>query len=76
MAGPGRRSVGAVRSGGISFPSSFILATHSPILMACPDAEILSFDHLPIRPVPFCDLEHVKFTRDFLNQPEAFLRHL
>lgn len=54
----------------------FIIATHAPILMAFPGAEILSFDQPPIHPVAFDDLEHVKLTRDFLNNPESFLRHL
>jgi predicted ATPase len=53
-----------------------ILATHSPILLAFPGATILSFDHDPIRPVPYPDLEHVSLTRDFLRDPDAFLRHL
>ena len=53
-----------------------ILATHSPILLAFPGATILSFDHEPIRPVAWRDLEHVSLTRDFLADPEAFLRHL
>jgi predicted ATPase len=54
----------------------FIIATHSPILMACPDAEILLFEDGAIRPVAFDDVDHVRFTRDFLNRPDAFLRHL
>ncbi len=54
----------------------FIIATHSPILMAYPGATLLSFDQTPIRPVAYADLEHVNLTRDFLNNPEAFLRHL
>jgi predicted ATPase len=53
-----------------------ILATHSPILLAFPGATILSFDHDPIRPVPYADLEHESLTRDFLRDPDAFLRHL
>jgi predicted ATPase len=53
-----------------------IMATHSPILLACPDAAIWSFDEAPIRRVAWRDLEHVSLTRDFLNDPEAFLRHL
>jgi len=56
--------------------SQFIVATHSPILMALPGATILSFDHAPVERVAYEDLEHVKLTRDFLNRPEAFLRHL
>ena len=53
-----------------------VMATHSPILLACPDAAIWSFDDTPIRRVAYRDLEHVSLTRDFLNDPDAFLRHL
>lgn len=56
--------------------SQFIVATHSPILMALPGAHILSFDRAPARRVRYEDVEHVSLTRDFLNNPEAFLRHL
>jgi predicted ATPase len=56
--------------------SQFIIATHSPILMAYPGAQILSFDQTPIAPVDYVDLEHVNLTRDFLADPESFLRHL
>jgi predicted ATPase len=56
--------------------SQFIIATHSPILMAFPGATILSFDQIPVRPVTYEDLEHVTITRDFLNNPDSFLRHL
>ena len=54
----------------------FIIATHSPILMAFPEASILNFDNLPVAETEYHELEHVKLTRDFLNNPEAFLRHL
>jgi predicted ATPase len=53
-----------------------IFATHSPILLAFPGATILSFDHDPIRPVAYAELEHVSLTRDFLRDPQSFLRHL
>jgi predicted ATPase len=53
-----------------------VMATHSPILLAFPDAAIWTFDETPIRRVAWRDLEHVSLTRDFLNDPEAFLRHL
>lgn len=53
-----------------------VMATHSPILLAAPDAAIWSFDETPIRRVAYGDLEHVTLTRDFLNDPAAFLRHL
>lgn len=54
----------------------FIIATHSPILMAFPDAAIWSFDSAPIARLSYEELEHVNLTRDFLTNPERFLRHL
>jgi predicted ATPase len=56
--------------------SQFIIATHSPILMAYPGAHLLSFDGDRIHPVQYEDLEHVNLTRDFLNNPQAYLRKL
>lgn len=56
--------------------AQFIIATHSPILMAIPDATIISFDQAPIREVGYNELEHVNLTKDFLNNPEGYLRHL
>jgi len=53
----------------------FIVATHSPILMALPGARILNFDQR-IEPIEWQDVEHVAITRAFLNDPESFLRHL
>lgn len=56
--------------------SQFIIATHSPILMAYPNSLILSFDEEEIKPVNYDDLEHVSLTRSFLNNPESYLNHL
>ncbi|HYO91244.1 MAG TPA: AAA family ATPase [Pyrinomonadaceae bacterium] len=56
--------------------AQFIIATHSPILMAYPEADILSFDHSPVKKVNYDETEHVSLTRAFLNNPEAFLRRL
>ncbi len=56
--------------------SQFIIATHSPIILAFPDAAILDFDGGTIHRMEYHQLEHVTLTRDFLNHPEAFLRHL
>jgi len=54
----------------------FIIASHSPILMAYPGAEIFHFSEGHIEKVGFDDLEHVRLMRDFLNNPDAFLRNL
>ena len=56
--------------------AQFIIATHSPILLAFPGATIYSFDRVPAEVVPFGELEHVTMTRDFLNAPERYLRAL
>ncbi len=53
----------------------FIIATHSPLLMAFPGAQIWHFDG-QIRLVNYEEVEHVTLTRAFLNEPEAFLRRL
>lgn len=56
--------------------AQFIIATHSPILMAFPGAVILSFDQSPVQVVAYDELEHVTLTRQFLNNPASYLRHL
>jgi predicted ATPase len=56
--------------------AQFIIATHSPILLAFPHAVIYSFDQVPPAAVAYGDLDHVTLTRDFLNDPRAFLRRL
>ncbi|MFN0087521.1 MAG: AAA family ATPase [Blastocatellia bacterium] len=56
--------------------AQFIIATHSPILMAFPDAVILNFDQHPVREIAYDEVEHVSLTRAFLNSPESYLRRL
>lgn len=56
--------------------AQFLIATHSPILMAYPEAQIFSFDSHPVREVAYDDVEHVSLTRAFLNSPNSFLRYL
>ena len=56
--------------------SQFVIATHSPILLALPEAEIWSCDEAPPAKVAWRDLEHVTLTRAFLNNPENYLRRL
>ena len=56
--------------------AQFIIATHSPILLAFPGARIYTFDRLPIEPVAFAELDHVRITRDFLNAPERYLKQV
>ena len=56
--------------------AQLVIATHSPILMAYPNAQILECGDAGIRPVAYEDTEHYSVTRDFLNRYPAMLRVL
>jgi predicted ATPase len=56
--------------------SQFIIATHSPILLSYPGANIYSFDDSGISPVAYEETEHFQVTKDFLNAHESFYKHL
>ncbi len=51
----------------------FIIATHSPIILAYPDAWIYQIDENGLARAQWDDLEHVDVTRSFLKNPEAYL---
>lgn len=53
--------------------SQFIIATHSPILMAFPDAEILLFFDDGITPTGYRQTEHYQITKQFLDDPQRML---
>lgn len=56
--------------------SQFIIATHSPILMAFPDAEIYELSEHGIRNVEYNETEHFMITKSFLNNPQKFLKEM
>ena len=56
--------------------SQFIIATHSPILMAFPNAEILQFSESGIEKVKFYETEHYKTTKLFIEEPEKTIHYL
>ena len=56
--------------------SQFIIATHSPILLAYPDALIYEFTGDGISRVNYRETEHYRVTRMFLENPERMLRQL
>lgn len=56
--------------------SQFIIATHSPILMAYPRATILHLNENGIHPVEFTDTEHYAVTKAFLNNHSGLLDEL
>ena len=60
-----------IRSGG-----QFVIATHSPILMAYPDACLYHLSDEGIHPIAYKDTEHYQITRGFLSNPERSLKIL
>ncbi|MEZ2372377.1 AAA family ATPase [Arthrobacter sp. RCC_34] len=56
--------------------SQVILSTHSPLLAALPGATIYEVGAWGLRAEPWEDLDLVKNWRNFLNEPERYLRHL
>ena len=56
--------------------SQLVIATHSPILLAYPDARIYEFSERGIAEVKYTETEHYQVTRDFLNRHERMLEIL
>ena len=56
--------------------SQFLIATHSPILMAYPDSLIYQFTDQGIQPVAYEETEHYQITKMFLQRRESMLREL
>ena len=56
--------------------SQFIIATHSPILMAYPNADILEFSEQGIHKVGYRETEHYKITKQFIDMPERMVKYL
>jgi predicted ATPase len=56
--------------------SQFVIATHSPIIMAYPDATILHFTTSGIAQLAYEETEHYKVTRAFITRRELMLQEL
>lgn len=56
--------------------SQFIIATHSPILLAYPNAEIYELTEDDIKLTPYCETEHYILTKQFLDNPQRMLKYL
>lgn len=56
--------------------AQFIIATHSPILLGCPDAEILSFDGGKIQPCKYENTMSYQITKRFLCDKDRMLNEL
>jgi predicted ATPase len=56
--------------------SQFVVATHSPILLAVPGATIVQIDDGAIAEVGYDEAQPVALTRSFLADPDRYLHHL
>lgn len=56
--------------------AQFIIATHSPILLTFPGAQILSFDGNAVRPVTLEETSHFQITKGILHNPGSYWKHL
>ena len=53
--------------------AQFIIATHSPILLACPGAGIYDFNSIPVKPINYEDTEHYQVYKRFMEDREKYL---
>jgi predicted ATPase len=56
--------------------TQFVIATHSPILLTFPGAQILAFDGDAIQQVALEDTSHFQITRGILHNPAVYWKHL
>lgn len=56
--------------------AQFLIATHSPMILSCPDAVLFNLDGDAIEEIDYRETSHYLITRDFLNAPDRFFKHL
>jgi predicted ATPase len=56
--------------------AQFVIATHSPVLLAAPAAQIYELDEEGINSAVYDDLQAVRQMRGFLDAPDRYLRHI
>jgi predicted ATPase len=56
--------------------AQFLIATHSPILMAYPNAEIIQMGDGPPYLIDYTETEHYRVTKQFLTRTESMLKVL
>jgi len=54
--------------------AQFVIATHSPILLACPGATIYSFDRSPVQPVSYEQTDHYRLYASFMRDRAEYLK--
>lgn len=53
--------------------AQFIIATHSPFLLACPGATIYSFDNQAVAPIEYKKTNYYRLYKNFMNHPETYI---
>jgi predicted ATPase len=66
----------SLMSDAVGVGSQFVVATHSPLLLAIPSAKILDFDEGLVRESSWEDLASVRLWRELLDAPARYLRHV
>ena len=56
--------------------SQFIIATHSPIIMAFPGADIIQFSEKGMERVSYNETESYRITKQFMDDPERMIKYL
>ena len=56
--------------------AQFLISTHSPIILAYPHADLFTLDGDAIREIAYKETDHYLLTRNFLNAPERYFKHL
>ena len=56
--------------------SQFIIATHSPIIMAFPGADIIQFSEKGMERVSYRETESYRITKQFMDDPERMIKYL
>lgn len=56
--------------------SQFIIATHSPLLLAYPHATIYSCDSAMLKKINYTDTSHYQITKHFLDNPQRYFKIL
>ncbi len=54
--------------------AQFIIATHSPLLLACPDSHIHDFNKDKISPTTYTDTDYYKIYKTFMNRPNEYIK--
>ena len=54
----------------------FIIATHSPILLACPEATIYNFNHIPVKKIDYEQTDYYRIYKEFMEDRAKYIKNL